>query len=88
MSAQLDAAEETLAATAEVPSQGHRLAADEAAAAGEATRVPTGQSSIISITCRLTRSSFTQTKANMYAKCRASTKLLTTADQTSIGAMR
>ena len=41
MSAQLDATEETLAATAEIPS-GHRLAADEARAAGEATRFPTG----------------------------------------------
>ena len=41
MAAQLDAAAETLAATAEVPS-GHRLAADEARAAGEATRFPTG----------------------------------------------
>ena len=36
MAAQLDAAAETLAATAEIPS-GHRLAADEARAAGEDT---------------------------------------------------
>ena len=43
MAAQLDAAAETeLAATAEVPPRGHRLAADEAAAAGEVTRFPTG----------------------------------------------
>ena len=42
MAAQLDATEETLAATAEVPPRGHRLAADEAAAAGEVTRFPTG----------------------------------------------
>ena len=43
MAAQLDAAAETeLAATAEVPPRGHRLAADEARAAGEATRFPTG----------------------------------------------
>ena len=41
MAAQLDATEETLAATAEIPS-GHRLAADEARAAGEVTRFPTG----------------------------------------------
>ena len=41
MAAQLDAAAETLAATAEIPS-GHRLAADEAQANGEVTRFPTG----------------------------------------------